>query len=159
MMKWMAYTWWGMEAQAQVGHLIIRCNFPTHGSSTHSAHREGMRSNNDLLHTETHLSSPITESFWPTTIYQPSCQAQVLWQCPLAFHPSSTFTAKHVTTTPTKDHIDKPTNQPANQPTNHPYNQLNKNQFTIASCMTGLHPQTPLSHPHPHAHTCFMYFR
>ena len=26
MMKWMTYTLWGMEAQAQVSHLIIRCN-------------------------------------------------------------------------------------------------------------------------------------
>ena len=141
------HHWLSCALGGVVSHLIICCKFRTHGSSTHSTHREGMRSNHDLLHTETHLSSPITESFWPTTIYQPPCQAQALCQCPLAFLPSSTFTAKHVTTTPTKDHIDQPTNQPANQPTIHT-TKLNKNQFTIASCMTGLH-----THPHCHIHT------
>ena len=40
------------------------------------------------------------------------------------------------------------TNRPTDQPTTHPYNQLNKNQFTIASCLTGLH-----THPHCHIHT------
>jgi hypothetical protein len=77
-------------------------------------------------------------------MHQPPCQAQALCQCPLAFRPSSTFTAKHATTTSTKDHIDQPTNPQ----TIHPTSWINR--FKIASCKTGFHIHT---HCHIHIHT------
>ena len=119
-----------------VSHLIICCNFQTHGSSTHSTHQEQP------------WPTPYRNTTIPSLI---TCASQY----PLAFRPSSTFTAKHVTTTPTKV---TSTNHATKQPSNHPSNQLNKSLHDIILYVRLPHPH-PLSHPHTHSRIIISWLR